>query len=183
MTDDRSAIRERIVAVTEARDTASDVLDAATDERKRATGAHRVATEAIGTSDIDVARPRRIEMEIATLRGRIEERSRVSVAPTELTEREQVVSVLKAAEQIAKVRSDKERTELLNLVSTDITELGQALGFAQLESAKFQANCHLPVVKGGEPVNFGSLARGEMIAEALPPDAVRFARKSDDYMW
>ncbi|MGV8856939.1 hypothetical protein [Rhodoglobus sp.] len=252
MTDDRSAIRERIVAVTEARETASDVLDAATDERERAAGAHRVATEAIGTSDIDVARPRRIEMEIATLRGRIEERSRVSVAPAELTEREQVVSVLKAAEQVAKVRSDKERTELLSLVSTDITELGQALGFAQLESAKFQANCNLPVVKGGERVNFGSLtegerlrlkvaviiallrvgtgagvgrhpgllvidslareelnpadakqlleelekvadlvglqiitasARGEMIAEALPPDAVRFARESDDYMW
>lgn len=120
------------------------------------------------------AERRRLEIQEATLRGRIEERRQLGVAgsknasagsgvTTQFGAEEFTSKVLKAAHHLAESHRDTEQRQLLASVSEEITRLGKLFGFRNLEKATIQANAHLPVVKGSKRHNFGEITPGERL--------------------
>nr|WP_015061712.1 hypothetical protein [Arthrobacter sp. 31.31]AFK88719.1 putative large ATP-binding protein [Arthrobacter sp. 31.31] len=117
----------------------------------------------LGGQTVDPSRRVELDTRIAVLNGRIQERSATVARPADLAAQERIISVLDVVEkESAKLRT-RERGDLLAAVSAHIVELGRRLGFRELESAKFGGNGHLPIVKGGQPENFGALTEGEKL--------------------
>lgn len=106
---------------------------------------------------------RALEMRIATLRGRLEERQSTHVDAADLDGRTETLAVLESAHKVAKKKRDREQAAMLAEVSERLTIMGQALGINQLEKAELLGNTHLPVRKGGAKSNFGGLTDGERL--------------------
>lgn len=106
---------------------------------------------------------RELELQLATLRGRLDERRHHTIDEQEIDERTETLTVLEAALRVAKDLRDHEQREMLNDVSKRITAMGQSLGIVQLESAKLLGNTHMPVTKGGVDSPFGKLTDGEKL--------------------
>lgn len=106
---------------------------------------------------------RALEMRVATLRGRLEERQSTHVDAADLDGRAETLAVLESAHKVAKKKRDREQAAMLAEVSERLTVMGQALGINQLEKAELLGNTHLPVRKGGAKSNFGGLTDGERL--------------------
>lgn len=161
--DELQEIRDRIAALRHTMSGADQEYDAALELKKAAD--LRVAS---GRADprlagVDPRLRRVLDLQLATLRGRLEERRNQTVDDLELGGQEETLVVLEAALKVAKKKRDEEQNEMLADVSARITTMGQALGIKQLESAKLQGNTHLPVVKGGAKSAFGTLTDGEKL--------------------
>lgn len=131
-------------------------------ERDRLRIEYDTATETVKGNPGDVEARRALEREIAVLQGRIHERTTL-VSPSVDEARDRVSKVLGAAEAVATDRRKAEQAILLQDASERITELGQRLGVAQLEKATLRGNAHLPMIKGGTPMNFGDVTDGERL--------------------
>ncbi|PZE60345.1 MULTISPECIES: hypothetical protein [unclassified Curtobacterium] len=117
----------------------------------------------ITTHTVNPATVRALELRIATLQARIDERSKTVVRADDLARVDHMIAVLKATEKEAERLRGMERGDLLDAVSSHLVELGKRLGFRELEEATLKGNGHLPVVKGGERANFGDLTDGEKL--------------------
>lgn len=106
-----------------------------------------------------------IEMRIARLEARIEERNSIDTdaTPTDENSDEFTAEVLKTALTYATDQRNLEQRQALAQVSEVITELGIEFGIRNLISARLGGNGHLPVVKGETRENFGDLAPGERL--------------------
>lgn len=160
--DDLQVARDRITALQVAVTAASDRHDAALSMRNTARDT-REQTSFSQTDAMAAKRRRELELQVAVLNGRLDERRRANVPDAQLVEREGEIAVLQAAELVARKYRDLERDDLLRHVSERVTELGRALGFTELDKATFKANANLPVVKGGVQEKFSNLTHGEKL--------------------
>jgi hypothetical protein len=162
--DELQLARERVIALEAELESADRELADSSERRDNAVVAQQTAIDAARAIPVDPGGRRNLEQRIAVLNGRIQERKQIAVPSAALDRQQRIIAVLKAAASEAKNRSDTERTALLERVSADITELGQSLGFIELDRADFQGNTHLPVTRGGKPnVAFGKLTEGEKL--------------------
>lgn len=159
--NDLELVRRRVDALKVACEESSKDHDSAIALRDEARKAKDAAESRVSAAGPDYADRRRLEREHALITGRIEERLAQSVPDEDLDVREEIATVLSAADVVARKRRDEEQRLLLSEVSQRVQHLGRELGITQLESAVLRANTHLPVVKGGKPMNFGSLTEGE----------------------
>jgi hypothetical protein len=123
--------------------------------------------------DVNAASERHVlELRVFGLEARVEERTRVNNLVGQdaatgdtvpLAPQETLVTVLNAAESVARGLRDTEQRELLTKVSEVITRLGKQFGIRNLQTATLQANANLPVIKGSERANFGDLTPGERL--------------------
>lgn len=106
-----------------------------------------------------------IEMRIARLEARIEERNSIDTDATLTDDKsdEFAAEVLKTALAYATEQRNLEQRQALAQVTEVITELGIEFGIRNLISASLGGNGHLPVVKGETKENFGDLAPGERL--------------------
>lgn len=166
--DELATVREQVeflqaqVSKTKtALDHAAEAAQAASD----AAAASRAELERLERA----ASPRRreLELQIATLEGRLDERSTIRDAGTdadpELVDIDFAITVLTAAEKLAVRGRDAEHHQVLERVSEVITRLGVEFNVRHLVSARLNAAGHLPVVKGSTPHNFGRLQPGERL--------------------
>jgi len=141
--------------------------DAILRDAERARDATRGELDAVrqelGEQTVDPGRRRELDIRVAVLNGRIQERSATVARPADLAAQQRTIFVLDVAEKEAGKLRARERGDLLDDVSAHIVELGKRLGFRELESAKFGGNGHLPIVKGGQKENFGALTEGEKL--------------------
>ena len=121
------------------------------------------ASEIIYNVHGDPIERRALEIRIAVLDGRIQERSSTSQVEPEEDALTTDAHVLEAVEAFAGTSAKSDFAEALSSVSAQITTLGKALGVSNLEKATLHANAHLPVVKGGEKSPFGKLTDGEKL--------------------
>lgn len=162
--DDLQLARERVIALEAELELADREMALSSQRRNDAVLAQQTAVETARVIPVDLGGRRSLEQRIAVLNGRIQERKQIAVPAAALDRQQRIITVLKAAASEAKDRSDTERTSLLERVSADITDLGQRLGFVELDRADFQGNTHLPVTRGGKPnVAFGKLTEGEKL--------------------
>ncbi len=112
-------------------------------------------------------RRRELELQIAALEGRLDERSAMREASAdgdaELGELDATIRVLEAAEALALRARNAEHNQVLERVSEVITRLGVEFNVRHLVSARLDAGGRLPVVKGSTPHNFGRLPPGERL--------------------
>ncbi|MDP9983606.1 hypothetical protein J2W14_003027 [Pseudarthrobacter oxydans] len=154
----RTAVLARLVT------TADQNHDKAVLERNLARSLHDEAVAAISANGGDPARRRDLERDLATVRGRLMERTEPTTTSGDgFSDQEERVRILSIAEKVATKRRDLEQQTLLDLVSERVTALGRHLGIDQLERATLKGNAHLPVVKGGKMENFGKLTEGERL--------------------
>lgn len=106
-----------------------------------------------------------IEMRIARLEARIEERNSIDGEATITADDSETFTaqVLKTALAYATDQRDMEQRQALQQVTEVITELGIEFGIRNLIKASLRANGQLPVVKGETTENFGELAPGERL--------------------
>lgn len=161
--DEVELTRERVTALKDELSQLESELLLATQERETA-GSRRVDLLAAQPDPGQMRRRRELSQSLAMVRGRIEERGRFVISGEAAIAQERVIDVLRAAEKEAKLRSDKERSEILGRVSHDILDLARQLGFIELEKTKLDGGTKLPVWKGSqESVPFGSLREGEKL--------------------
>lgn len=164
--DDLDSVEEaqtRTSVLTGLVTTTGQSYDKAVLDRNLARSLHDEAVAALSISGGDPAHRREIERDLATVRGRLIERTELTSSMDGFSEYEEQVRLLGIAEKVATKRRNLEQLELLGLVSERVTELGRNLGIDQLERATLRGNAHLPVIKGGETVNFGKLTEGERL--------------------
>lgn len=162
--DDESALRLQVQRLREVVSQATEAAHSASQDHERL----RVAVErsAAGLSDLDrgsSAERYELELRIARLEARIEERAQLEPGTPSPDDVEFTAAVLKAALDHATKQRDVEQRQALIEVSAIITELGIKFGIRNLVGARLLANGHLPVVKGATTENFGELAPGERL--------------------
>jgi hypothetical protein len=165
--DDLSAVRLQVAQLrsrASSEDRAMDETQAARDATRARLEAARQAGQAVRPG---AARARRdAELAVARAQGQLNERSRSGADDPDavnLRETQAALSVVTAAERVARDRRDSDQAQLLGDVSEVVTDLGRRLGVAQLESATLRGNLNMPVIKGGQRHNFGSLTEGEVL--------------------
>lgn len=161
--DDEHAAGGRIEVLETALAEASGRVDAASQTRDATRSRVTELRDLLAEQRFDPFAAHRLDLQIATLTGRIDERAKTVVRADDLARVDQVLRVLKATETESERLRSLERSHLLEAVSSHLVELGKRLGFRELEQATFKGNGHLPVVKGGEPANFGQLTDGEKL--------------------
>lgn len=166
--DAPTAMEAQIVALTEHVDKLSDAHDIAREEKARLQDEATAAADALAAMDqVGAAGRRDLETQISRHLGRIEERQGLNFAQANAVtdEREFQARVYRAAEKIAKVERDLEQRATVAIVSDVVTDLGVKFGIRNLERATFQANGHLPVLKGGQekPSPFSKRNVGERL--------------------
>jgi len=105
----------------------------------------------------------RAHIEVARLKGALEERCAASAhakAPQGASIEE---AVLEAAQKEADKRTKMESQDLLNAVSEEICRLGIRLGIRELQKITLQANGVLQVTKGGSRTVFTKVVPGEQL--------------------
>lgn len=162
--DEESALRLQIHRLREVASQATEAAQSADQDHQRL----RAAAEqsAAELSDLDrgsSAERYELELQIARLEARIEERAQLEPGTPSPNDAEFTAAVLKAALDHATKQRDAEQRQALIEVSAIITELGIEFGIRNLVSARLLANGHLPVVKGETTENFGELAPGERL--------------------
>lgn len=166
--DSLTTMEAQIVEFTVLVDELSGAHDIARDEKARLEDAATAAAEALAAMDqVGAAGRYDLETQISRLLGRIEERQGLNIAQANAgtDDREFVSRVYRAAEKIAKVERDLEQRATVAIVSDVVTDLGVKFGIRNLERATFQANGHLPVLKGGQekPSPFSKRNVGERL--------------------
>jgi hypothetical protein len=165
--DDLSAVRLQVAQLrsrASAEDRAMDDAQAARDASRARLEAAREGGQAARSGP---ARARReVELALARAQGQLNERARSGADDPDaanLREAQAAVSVVTAAERVARDRRDSDQAQMLDDVSDVVSELGRRLGVAQMEGATLRGNLNMPVIKGGQRHNFGSLTEGEVL--------------------
>jgi len=165
--DDLSAVRLQVAqlrARASAEDRAMDEAQAARDARRIRLEAARQAGQTVRPGAARVRRD--VELALARAEGQLSERARSGADGPEASnfrETQVDLSVVSAAERIARERRDTDQVQLLGYVSDLVADLGRRLGVAQLESVTLRGNMNMPVIKGGQRHNFGRLTEGEVL--------------------
>lgn len=154
---------QRVTQQTAATERLSALHDEAMAQAKTAETEFERASEVISNVHGDPIERRALELRIAVLEGRIQERSQPPEVEPEEAALTTDAQILEAAEAFAGTSAKNDFAEALASVSAQITSLGKTLGISNLEKATLQANAHLPVVKGGEKTAFGKLTDGEKL--------------------
>lgn len=141
----------------------STVHDEAGEAARRAQVTFEEASNALNDAHVDPVKRQTLERRLGFLDGQIQERSTMFGEDPDEERLSAEQAVLSAAETISDAEAKKDFRSALESVSAQITELGKQLGISNLESATLKGNAHLPVVKGGEPTNFGDLTDGERL--------------------
>lgn len=161
--DEIVAAQDRVLALEARVAVASSAHDVALQSREKARTEFEDAKVAAAGVDVDPSTRREMELELASVRGRLVEREYGSAQVEDHHELEQAAAILGAADYVATGWKLEDQKVLLDDVSRQITTLARSLGVAQLESATFKSNTHLDVVKGGAPMKFGRLPAGEQL--------------------
>lgn len=154
---------QRVTQQTAATERLSALHDEAMAQAKTAETEFERASEVMSNVHGDPIERRALELRIAVLEGRIQERSQPPEVEPEEAALTTDAQILEAAEAFAGTSAKNDFAEALASVSAQITSLGKTLGISNLEKATLQANAHLPVVKGGEKTAFGKLTDGEKL--------------------
>lgn len=101
-------------------------------------------------------------MQIARLRGRLDERADARDIALSSPTSDPAVVALDAAEKFAG-RRVREQDELFKELNARILDLGQRFGIKELTDVRLGRNAHLPVTKGQTRYSFGSLAEGDRL--------------------
>ncbi|MGE4425803.1 MAG: hypothetical protein AB7G37_05040 [Solirubrobacteraceae bacterium] len=101
-------------------------------------------------------------VEIARLRGRLDERAETRTIAATSPSDDPTVKILEAATAVAK-KLVEAQDDLLRALDKRILSLGQRFGVEELTGVKLGRNAHLPVHKGRTRVNFGGLSEGDRL--------------------
>ncbi|MCT9620518.1 hypothetical protein [Curtobacterium sp. C2H10] len=115
------------------------------------------------TSSGSLRRRREIELEIATVTGRLEERLTETPETQEVEALREDLRVLEAAQAVVNRWKLDDQAELLREVSDQITHVARRLGVSQLESVALKSNANLSITKGGETTTFTKVNAGEQL--------------------
>lgn len=165
--DDLSAVRLQVAQLGARLAEEESTMDAARGDRDVSKARLEAALQAAQAVDPGIGRARRdVELALARAEGQLQERARSGADGPDaanLRESQNALTVVRAAESVARERRDTDQAQLLRDVSAQVTDLGRRLGVAQLESATLRGNVNMPVIKGGQRHNFGQLTEGEVL--------------------
>lgn len=161
--DDLEAARDRVATLGMEAQESSAAHDVALNARDALRAVYEAAAARVVEHGGSALERRSLELELATLRGRLAERRTETPESPKLAQLERDLAIVESAHKLANKWKLDDQGDLLVEVSRQIAEIGLRLGVAQLQEATFKSDAKLQLVKGGSPATFTTVNKGEQL--------------------